>query len=347
MVCPPIVVPVWLEHLERYAPAMRVVANTAGGRRGGKGSTNPDTKTMETADVVVTTYSCVSRRAALRNVEEWGGVLLDENHLAPRSGTFTTWLSSCKARCKWGLSADRAAVRQSVFTMLRNPVTFFGGRIVDCIDFDACWTVAPKLEYEDGTPLLSLPAPTLVQHTLPFASSDERLMYRQIGAHVLEAWRSRPPDSLFWMVNRALSYHPFKAADLLVGPGGADPLEACLTTDMSKALKLDGDAGQHECAVCMSPLAHAVAPAGCSHAFCKPCLAAWMRRNDSCPLCRSRITQVRLVTIDDVVVGGPSATDDVKGGGLSTTKLAAVMDLITGGREGDKFLLGASSPASV
>lgn len=342
VVCPPIVVPVWLHHLALHAPGLTVAVNAAS--KGLSGTRNPDTKTMQAADVVVTTYGCVSRREALRAVPRWGAVVLDENHMAPRSGTFPRWLAEVPARCKWGLTADGPAVARSVWPMLRDTkVSRAGSRVTDCVDLDACWTLAPPLCYTDGTPLLALPAPTVVRHDLGFASAEERLLYGKAASVVVETWRRGPTATSFWKVCRALSYHPFQAAELSGASASGDRLAAVLTTDVSKALDVKEAS---DCPVCMAPLVHAVAPAVCSHVFCKACLGAWLRRNDSCPLCRTRVSSARLVTLNGTVIGG-DGDNAAKGGGMSTTKMAAVLDLITGSADGDKFLLGASSPASV
>lgn len=104
--------------------------------------------------------------------------------------------------------------------------------------------------------------------------------------------------------------------------------------------------GSASCPICYEPPTTLTLTPCCRQAFCLACLCECVRSKPACPLCRVGIASPKEL----LVVGDGEAEDDASGGdsgaGGLPTKADALLSLLTGAAESDRFLVFSAHEAS-
>jgi SNF2 family DNA or RNA helicase len=79
---------------------------------------------------------------------------------------------------------------------------------------------------------------------------------------------------------------------------------------------------QSDCLICASKLSSPVLEYNCQNLFCGSCLFEWLKKNTTCPICRSRINPSSLVYIKT------QTNEEIKKTKRPPTKLEIIIDII-------------------
>jgi len=333
ILCPTTIIPIWIEHLSKWAPGLKVVK--------AYGSSKPDFAKMFEADVVVTSYGCFPRREEFLNVPEWDSIILDESHLLSEYSKTETTLRAFRFRHLWGLSATPT----SAYTRLLHAEDLDEvGKPFRALDLSTILRIDPApYTYDSGKPFIGLP-PLESKDVEVTLSKDDRDHYETVLAFAKSKMdECNDPSLLRFLFERlifSLTMHPFFSANLKLA---SDFLK------MAKDTKDDEDEskrGDEICAICQSPFEAPVRVDPCDHLYCFNCLKTWWTGSrsarESCPVCRAHIGSFVFLNPEDKPKdsGRPEAK-------TSKTKMDAFLSTFRSLPKTHKAVIGTMTPLSV
>ena len=68
--------------------------------------------------------------------------------------------------------------------------------------------------------------------------------------------------------------------------------------EISNSPVIDEDLVASDCPVCLTVLTNPVTLIDCSHYFCFVCISSWLKKQNSCPLCKKEITAFVSSSVD-------------------------------------------------
>lgn len=332
VLCPTTIIPIWMDHLSRWAPSLKVVK--------AYGSSKPDFAKMFEADVVVTSYGCFPRREEFLNVPEWDTIVLDESHLLSEYSKTESSLRAFRFRHLWGLSATPTPT----YTRLLHTEDLHDvGKPFRALDLSTVLQIDPApYTYDSGKPFIGL-LPLQSRDVEVTLSKDDRDHYTNVLTFAKSKMEEcSDPSLLRFLFERlvfSLTMHPFFSANLKLA---SDFLK------MAKETKKNGEykRGDDICAICQSPFEAPVRVDPCDHLYCFNCLKTWWTGSrsarESCPVCRSHIGSFVFLNSEDKPKQSERPTAIT-----SKSKMDAFLSSFRSFPETHKAVIGTMTPLSV
>lgn len=332
ILCPTTIIPIWMEHLSRWAPSLKVAK--------AYGSSKPDFAKMFEADVVVTSYGCFPRREEFLNVPEWDTIVLDESHLLSEYSKTESSLRAFRFRHLWGLSATPTP---TYTRLLHTEDLHEVGQPFRALDLSTVLQIDPApYTYDSGRPFIGLP-PLQSRNVEVTLSKDDRDHYTNVLAFAKSKMdECNDPALLRFLFERlvfSLTMYPFFSANLKLA---SDFLK------MAKESKENGEfkRGDDICAICQSPFEAPVRVDSCGHLYCFNCLKTWWTGSrsarESCPVCRAHIGSFVFLNSEDKPKQSERPTAIT-----SKSKMDAFLSSFRSFPETHKAVIGTMTPLSV